>query len=46
MNPPTDLPAKNYLFFLAIDKAGHTAFATNNADLEKLKVTARKNGAL
>jgi UPF0755 protein len=46
MNPPTDLPAKNYLFFLAIDKAGHTAFATTNDEFEKLKVTARKNGAL
>ena len=32
MNPPTQPPAKNYLYFLAIDKAGHTAFATTFAD--------------
>jgi len=46
MNPPTDPQSRSYLFFLAIDKAGHCAFATTNDEFEKLKVTARKNGAL
>jgi UPF0755 protein len=46
MNPPTDPQSRSYVFFLAIDKAGHCAFATTNDEFEKLKVTARKNGAL
>jgi UPF0755 protein len=46
MNPPTQPPAKNYLYFLAIDKAGHTAFAVTFAEHEKNIATARKNGVL
>jgi UPF0755 protein len=46
INPPTDLPAKNYLFFVAIDKAGHTAFGVTDAEQEHNKQIARQNGVL
>jgi UPF0755 protein len=41
-----DPPAGPWLFFVAIDKQGHSAFATTSADHEKNKATARRNGVL
>jgi UPF0755 protein len=46
INPPTTAPAKDYLFFVAIDKAGHTAFGVTNDDQERNKALARRNGVL
>jgi UPF0755 protein len=37
-------PKTSYYYFLAIDKAGNTAFAANANDFEKLKTQACKNG--
>jgi UPF0755 protein len=34
------------LFFVAIDKQGHSAFATTDAQHQKNIETARKNGVL
>jgi UPF0755 protein len=39
-------PAGPWLYFVAIDKQGHSAFATTNAEQEKNKATARRNGVL
>jgi UPF0755 protein len=41
-----DPPAGPWLFFVAIDKQGHSAFATTTAQHEKNKELARKNGVL
>jgi len=46
ISPPTEAPAKDYLFFVAVDKAGHTAFAVTNDQHEANKRLARKNGVL
>jgi UPF0755 protein len=42
MSPPTG----PWLYFVAIDKQGHSAFATTNAEQEKNKLLAKKNGVL
>jgi UPF0755 protein len=42
LNPPKG----PWLFFVAIDKQGHSAFATTNAEHEKNIQTAKKNGVL
>jgi UPF0755 protein len=39
-------PAGPWLYFVAIDKQGHSAFATTNAEQEKNKAIARRNGVL
>jgi UPF0755 protein len=39
-------PAGPWLYFVAIDKQGHSAFATTNAEQETNKALARKNGVL
>ncbi|GAA0809441.1 endolytic transglycosylase MltG [Spirilliplanes yamanashiensis] len=39
-------PAGPWLFFVAIDKEGHSAFAATDAEHEKNKALARKNGIL
>ncbi|GAA2527186.1 endolytic transglycosylase MltG [Pilimelia columellifera] len=39
-------PVGDWLFFVAIDKEGHSAFATTLAEHEKNIATARKNGVL
>jgi len=41
-----DPPKGPWLFFVAIDKQGHSAFATTNAEHEKNIQTAKKNGVL
>jgi UPF0755 protein len=46
LNPPTTSPDVDMLYFVAIDKAGHTAFAKNKTDHDKNIQTAKKNGAL
>jgi len=42
LNPPKG----PWLFFVAIDKEGHSAFAVTNAEHEKNIATAKKNGVL
>lgn len=42
LNPPQG----NWLFFVAIDKEGHSAFAATNAEHERNIATAKKNGVL
>jgi UPF0755 protein len=42
MNPPKG----TWLYFVAIDKAGHSAFATTNEEHERNKQKARENGVL
>ena len=42
LNPPKG----SWLFFVAIDKQGHSAFATTNAEHERNIETAKKNGVL
>ncbi len=42
LNPPKG----NWLFFVAIDKQGHSAFAATNAEHERNIATAKKNGVL
>lgn len=42
LNPPKG----TWLFFVAIDKEGHSAFATTNAEHERNIATAKKNGVL
>jgi UPF0755 protein len=39
-------PKGGWLYFVAIDKQGHSAFATTLAEHERNKATARKNGVL
>ena len=39
-----DPPSGPYLFFVTIDKAGHAAFATNQADFDRLVAQSRRNG--
>ena len=39
-------PAGPWLYFVAIDKQGHSAFATTNAEQERNKAIARRNGVL
>ena len=41
-----DPPAGPWLFFVAIDKKGHSAFSTTTAQHDKDKALARKNGVL
>jgi UPF0755 protein len=41
-----DPPAGPWLYFVAIDKQGHSAFATTYADHQKNINTAKKNGVL
>lgn len=41
-----DPPEGEWLFFVAIDKQGHSAFAVTNAEHERNKATARKNDVL
>ena len=42
LNPPKG----NWLFFVAIDKQGHSAFAATNAEHERNIAIAKKNGVL
>jgi UPF0755 protein len=42
LNPP----AGNWLFFVAIDKKGHSAFTADYAEQQRNEATARKNGVL
>jgi UPF0755 protein len=37
-------PAGPYLYFVTIDKAGHAAFATNQAQFDQLVAQSRRNG--
>jgi UPF0755 protein len=39
-------PAGDWIFFVAIDKAGHSAFATTDAEHEANKKIACQNGVL
>lgn len=39
-------PQGNWLYFVAIDKTGKSAFTNDNAQHERNKATARKNGVL
>lgn len=39
-------PAGDWLFFVAVDKQGRSAFASTNAEHDKNVATARKNGIL
>jgi len=39
-------PAGPWLYFVAIDKQGHSAFATTYAEHQRNQATARKNGVL
>ena len=39
-----DPPSGPYLYFVTIDKAGHAAFATNQADFNNLVAQSRRNG--
>ena len=39
-----DPPSGPYLYFVTIDKAGHAAFATNQADFDRLVAQSRRNG--
>ncbi|GGJ86434.1 hypothetical protein GCM10010123_15020 [Pilimelia anulata] len=41
-----DPPAGNWLYFVAIDKKGNSAFATTLAEHERNQATARRNGVL
>lgn len=41
-----DPPSGNWLFFVAIDKQGHSAFATTLAEHERNKQKAEENGVL
>ncbi|GAB3982900.1 hypothetical protein GCM10027615_66690 [Plantactinospora veratri] len=42
MNPPKG----TWLFFVAVDKEGHSEFATTNEEHERNKQKARENGVL
>jgi UPF0755 protein len=41
-----DPPPGDWLFFVAIDKQGHSAFATTNEEHNKNRQIAEKNGVL
>jgi UPF0755 protein len=41
-----DPPAGNWLYFVAIDKQGHSAFSQSYAEFQKNELLAKKNGVL